>query len=337
MTSIRAIAGVLPETKVTNEDLARENPSWRMELIAEITGIHSRHVAAEEETSFDLSARACDELLARPDVEAGEIDALVCCAQEPDYLGIPNACLLHEHLGLDDGVLAFDFALGCSGFVYGLAITDGLIRSGAASNALLITADTPTKHLNPRDRATRVLLGDGAAATYIAGTEAEGGGRLVASELCTRGGGFEHAYIPAGGARRPADLETRHERTDPSGNVRTAEEMHMDGTALWSFVSSTIPGHVETFLAKHSLSLDDIDLWVFHQASAMILKSLAKALAIPPEKLFLHLKDVGNLSSASIPFALQAALEQGAIQPGSRVLLSAFGAGFSYGSAILQY
>jgi 3-oxoacyl-[acyl-carrier-protein] synthase III len=334
MTSIRAIGGALPEQEVTNADLDRANPSWRMELVAELTGIQSRRFASENETAFDLSVRACDELLGQPGVD--RIDAILYCTQNPDYPGPGNVYLLHEQLGLSDDVLAFDFHMACSGFVYGLAMADSFARSGTASGILLVTAETPSKHINPGDRSARVLFGDGAAATYISAGD-ERGGRIVASELCTHGRGFKYAYSPGGGARNPWSSETSLERTDQSGNVRTARDLHMNGTELWGFVSSAVPKHIEGFLARQSLALDDIDVWVFHQGSKMILDTLAKALGIPSEKVFVHMRDIGNLSHASIPFALRAALDEGAIQPGDRVLLSAFGAGISYGSAIVEF
>lgn len=337
MTAIRAIACELPETEVTNADLARENPAWGMDMVAELAGIRSRRFATSEETAFDLSVRACEALFAQPDVDVDGVDAILYCTQEPDFTVPGNAHLLHERLGLGDDVLAFDYNLACSGFVYGLAIADALLGAGMASGLLLVTAVTQSKRMHPGDRSVRVLLGDGAAVTYLSAAAGAGGGKVVASELCTHGRGFKHGYIPAGGARRPSTAGTRLETTDRSGNVRTAEHMHMDGTELWSFVSSSVPGHIERFLAKQSLTLEDIDLCVFHQASKLILTSLAKALAIPPEKMFTHMEDIGNLASASIPFALRAALDRKAIEPGDRVLLSGFGVGISYGSAILEF
>jgi 3-oxoacyl-[acyl-carrier-protein] synthase III len=338
MTSIRAIACALPEREVTNAELDRENPAWSMELVAEISGIRSRRVAAPDETAFDLSLAACETLFAREDVEAGDVDAILYCTPSPDHVMPGNAHLLHARLGLSDEAFAFDYALGCSGFVYGLALADALVSNGTASGVLLVTAETQSKLINPGDRSARVLFGDGAAVTYVSGRDrGDGGGRLVASELRTHGRGFEHAYIPAGGARNPSSEETKRATTDRSGNVRTPEDMHMEGTELWAFVSSAVPGHIEAFLAKRSLTLADIDLCVFHQASKLVLNSLTRALAIPPEKLYTNMGEIGNLASASIPFALRAALDEEAIRPGSRVLLSAFGAGISYGSAIVEF
>lgn len=336
MTSILAIEGALPDGVVTNTDLEREHPSWEMDLVAELAGVDSRRICAEDETAFDLSLRACQALLERPDVDVGDIEAILYCTPSPDHPIPGNAHLLHRQIGFEDDVFAFDFTLACSGYVYGLAFADAVARGGMGSKILLITADTPSKWMNPGDRSVRALFGDGAAATYL-GIDDARGGRIVATELCTRGRGFEDVYIPAGGARNPRTEATRQATTDDSGNVRTAEDIYMNGTAVWSFATSVLPGHIEAFLTKHALNLDEIDLFVFHQGSKLILSSLARALSIPPEKNFIHMKDFGNLSSSSIPFALRAALDQGAIQPGDRVLLSAFGGGVSYGSAIVEF
>ncbi len=335
MTSVAAIACALPETEVTNSDLDREHPAWGMELIAELSGVHARRVAADEETALDLSIQACDDLLAG-DVAVDDIDAILYCTNDPDYRMPGNAHLLHAHLGLDDRVLALDYNLACSGFVYGLALADALTSAGMASGTLLVTAETQSKRMNARDRSLQVLLGDGAAVTYVS-ADATGGGRIVASDLCTHGRLFRHAFIPAGGARNPATDETAREAVDSSGNVRSAEDLHMDGADVWAFLNSTVPSHVEGFLAKRSLTLDDIDLFVFHQGSKLILDSLTKALSIPPAKVVARLAEIGNLSSASIPFALRAAIDDGRVGPGTRVLLCGYGAGISYGSAILEF
>jgi 3-oxoacyl-[acyl-carrier-protein] synthase III len=336
VTSIRAIADALPARRVDNAELDREHPEWRMELVSEITGVRSRRFAAEGETALDLSVEACRKLLDSPEVSAGDIDAILYCTLDPDHPMPGNAQLLHRELGLGDRVLALDYRLACSGYVYGLGLAHSLAAAGLASGILLVTAETQSKRMHPGDRSLWPLLGDGAAATFISADDGDGG-RIVACDLRTHGRGAWHGYTPAGGARIPASQETKREEVDESGNVSTPEHIHMDGVKIWSFVSSIVPGHVEEFLAQNSLSLEQIDLCVFHQGSELILNSLAKLLGIPREKVFTHMSEIGNLSSASIPFALRAALEQGAIQPGYRVLLTGFGAGISYGSAIVEY
>jgi 3-oxoacyl-[acyl-carrier-protein] synthase III len=336
MSAIHSIACALPATAVSNADLDRANPGWAMDLVAKRSGIDSRYYVAPGETAFDLSVRACDALFEQSDAGIENVDAILYCTHYPDYPMPGNAHLLHRHLGLGDDVLVFDYRLACSGFVYGLAFADAFVRAGMASEVLLVTVETPSQGTNRGDRAVRALFGDGAAVTYLSANDASGG-RIVAHELCAHGKGFDYAYVPAGGVRNPPGDETKVETKDASGNVRTPEDVHIKGPELWGFVNSVVPGHVEAFLAKHSLSLDDIDLCVFHQASRLVLESLAKALSIPPDKMYVHMKDAGNLSSASIPFALRAALGEGRIKPGDRVLLSGFGSGISYGSAIVEY
>lgn len=309
---VRSIACALPEREVSNADLERENPSWGMEQVARRTGVVSRRVAEPDETAFDLSVRACESLVADSDLDLGTVDAIVYCTQTPDYMIPGNALLLHRQLGLSDDVLAFDYRLACSGYVYGLGLAESFVRSGLASEILLVTADTLTKSVNPDDRATRALFGDGAAVTHI-GRQADLGARITGCELRSHGQAAEAVY-----AR-------------PTGSIE------MNGGAVWSFVNSTVPAHVTGFLAAHSLTLEDIDLCVFHQASGMTLDSLARALSVDRSKLYTHLRDVGNLIAASIPVALRAAIDEGAIQPGDRVLLTGYGAGASYGSVLVEF
>ena len=336
MTRIRSIASALPERRVTNEDLVRENPSWDMAAVTERAGVRTRRVAAPDETSFDLSVRACEELFADSELDPGDVDAILYCTQSPDYLMPGNSNLLHRHLELGDEVLAFDFTLACSGYVYGLAVADSFVRAGLASEILLVTAETYSKYIHPRDRTTRALFGDAAAVTHV--SAAGGGGRVAAAALCSSGRDLDKgAYIPGGGMRFRHSEDTAREVADDHGNVRSAEHIHLNGPAVWTFINSTVPRHVRGFLADQGLTMDDVDLCVFHQASKLALDSLAKALGLDERKLFVHMEDIGNVASASIPLALRAALDEGAIQPGSRVLLSAYGAGMSYGSVLVEY
>lgn len=335
MTAIRSIACALPELELTNAELGRANPAWDMERVATRAGVLSRRVAASGETAFDLSARAC-EALVEDGLDIGKLDAILYCTQSPDYLIPGNAHLLHGHLDLRDDVLALDFALGCSGFVYGLAMADSYARSGLASEMLLVNAETMSKRINPRDRAVATLFGDAAAVIHISSDDSAGG-RIVASRLCAHGQALERVYVPGGAARRPSSEETRRETVDRNGNVRSLEDMRMNGPAVWAFVNATVPGHVKGFLDSQGLRIDDIDLWVFHQASKIVLDSLTRALGIAEDRVESSFAEVGNVSSASIPIALRTVLDEGRVAPGSRVLLCAFGAGMSYGSVLVEY
>lgn len=309
---IAAIASALPEREVSNEDLRREHPDWDLERIVPRSGVLSRRVAAPQETALDLSVRACEALVEHAGLDLDSLEGIVYCTQSPTHSIPGDSHLLHRHLGLGERALAFDFNLACSGYVYGLAIADSLIRSGLASEILLVTAETYSKRTDPEDHATRVLFGDGAAATHVSG--GDGSGRIVAARLCTRSRELERFHVPAG-----------------------AEWIQMDGVGVWSVVNSVIPAHIQDFLAERSLSPEQIDLWVFHQASQMTLDSLGKALGLDRDRVYSNLERVGNLVSASIPVALRAALDEERIGPGDRVLLCGFGAGFSYGSVLLEF
>jgi len=329
-TRIRAIAGHLPERVVSNAELEAENPTWKMEAVAGRAGVVSRRIAAAGETALDLALVAAEKLLAALPTRDSVIDAVIFCTQTPDFVMPGNAHLLHDRLLLRDEVLAFDINLACSGYVYGLAIADGLIAAGTANRVLLATADTYSRLIHPKDRSARVLFGDGAAVTLVERCgNAEG---FTSFELGSHGRKHTAFYVPAGGMRLPRSAATAQEASDASGNVRTQEQIHMDGMGVWSFINSAVPKQIRTHLEKNAFALSDIDHFVFHQASAMTLDSLVKILGIDGEKVPRNLNVVGNTVSASIALCLADALRAGRVKSGDRVLLSGFGVGLSYGT-----
>jgi 3-oxoacyl-[acyl-carrier-protein] synthase-3 len=331
---IKDIAYHLPEQVITNDQFGAWYPDWDMRHVVERSGVLQRHVAAENETALDLAYAACRKLLAaHPDLK-DRIDGLVFCTQSPDYIMPPNSYLLHQKLALPDRVLAFDFNLACSGFIYGLALSRGLMATGMASNILLVTADTYSKYINPADRSVRTLFGDGAAVTWLAADEVPG---VIDIELSSSGKGHETFIIPAGGLRLPRSPNTAIPETDENGNVHSQNDIHMDGMGILTFVNSKVPKQIRSLLERNSLSMDDVDLFVFHQASKVTLDSLARILKVKPEKEFRNLEMVGNTVSASIPMALKDAQDCGRLKPGATVLVSGFGVGLSWGSAILKY
>jgi 3-oxoacyl-[acyl-carrier-protein] synthase III len=333
MTFIEAIAHSLPSTVLTNKQLRAEYPNWDFERLEMRAGVLSRRMAQEDETALDFAYRACQELESRGELRAQEIDALIFCTQSPDYIMPPNACILHGKLGLKPEALAFDITLACSGFIYGLQLADSFLKSGAASRVLLATADTYTRFIHPGDRATRCLFGDGGAVTILTHAASRG----IRDVLCrTAGKQYEKFIIPAGGMRVPCSAATRTEAVDPSGNVRTAEHIKMDGLGVLSFFNNAVPCAVKEILRRNQLSIADVDVFVFHQASQIALDSLRSALGIPVEKMVYDLAEVGNLVSASIPVALHRALERGQARPGQLALLCGFGVGLSWGAALVE-
>jgi 3-oxoacyl-[acyl-carrier-protein] synthase-3 len=325
----------LPATVVTNDALGRENPHWVMDQVEERSGVLQRHVAAADETALDLAFEACRRLFGRHPEAKGRLDAILFCTQSEDYPMPPDSCILHKLLELPDGVLALDFNLACSGFVYGLALSGGLLSAGFATNILLVTADTYSKFVHPKDRSARVLFGDGAAVTWLSARE-EGTSRLIDIACSTSGRDYDKFIIPAGGCRLPRSSRTQVVETDPSGNERTPENIHMSGVDVLNFVKTKVPQQVEALLRRNGLRIEDIDLVIFHQASGMALDSLARRLNVTPERTFANFSRLGNTVSASIPMALKDAMGAGRVRRGDRILLVGFGVGLSYASAILE-
>lgn len=336
MTNVKIldIEYVLPDKVVTNADLHNENPDWDMRNVEIKSGVVQRHIAGEDETAFNLATRACDKLFGDGRHNKADIDAIIFCTQSPDYIMPSNAFLLHEYLELEENVLAFDYNLACSGYVYGLAIARSLIVSGTATKVLLATGDTYSRYINAGDRSARVLFGDGAAVSLIVASDSEEGIRDVM--LATSGKHHRKFYIPAGGCRLPRVVDPTNE-IDGSGNVRTQNDIHMDGMGVWSFIQSTVPKQIRSLMERNTITADDIDLFVFHQASKMTLESLTKALRLNESKVYLNLSQTGNLVSASLPIALKNAIAEGRIQPGNMILISGFGVGLSWGSLLMKF
>lgn len=246
----------------------------------------------------------------------------------------PNACVLHDRLGLPESVIAFDFNLACSGFVYGLGIAQGYIRAGIAKKLLLVNADTYSHLINEGDRSSRTLFSDAASATLIGtGGESEG---LLDAVFATGGKKHGSFIVPAGGHRSPKTDSTCAVSLDKSGNAKTDEDIHMDGMGILVFVSSKVPKQIKSLLSRNNLAVDDIDWFIFHQASKVALDSLARLLKLPDRKVLRTLEETGNTVSASIPIVLKKGLDSGMVQSGDTVLVSGFGVGLSWASAIVR-
>jgi len=329
------IAVALPDMVVTNEQMCVENPEWDMTKVAGRSGVLSRHIAAAGETALDLALATCRRLLSENPDLLMVVDGLIMCTESEDYPLPPDGCVLHGLLGLRQDCFVTDINLACSGFAYGLALARGLMATGMCHNILLVTAETYSKKINPRDRSSRVLFGDGAAVTWL--SDNPGPGNVVDVLCATDGTGYDKFVIPAGGDRMPISADTAVEHEDDNGNWRSQQDIHMDGLAILTFATGKVPQQAKELLKRNQLTVSDIDLFVFHQASALVLDSLARLLRIPPERVFTNLEQLGNTVSSSIPIALHDALGDHLIKPGSRVLISGFGVGLSWASALLQF
>ena len=330
---IKSIEYYLPPNKVSNADLQAKHPDWDMDKVGSKSGVYSRHIA-DNETAFDLAKIAISNLFSSGLVNKSEIDGIIFCTQSPDYIMPSNAFLIHKEFSFDSSVWAFDYNLACSGFIYGLAISRGMLETGLARNILLINADTYSKFINPLDRSTTVLFGDAAAVSVIGLSEEES---IIDISLSASGSEFKSFYIPAGGSRLPKNETTKLEKKDIAGNVKSLENIHMDGFAVWKFIAKIVPNQILDLLERNALSIADIDQFIFHQASKLTIDSLVKELDINTTKVYTNLEQVGNTVSASIPIALKDALDKNIIKKGNLVMLSGFGVGLSWGSAIIKF
>lgn len=330
--AIKRIEYYLPEKIVTNADLQEAFPHWDVDKVEKKSGVVSRHIAAANETAMDLSIKACEKLFGQ--YNKNKIDGIIYCTQSPDYIMPSNSFLLQRHFKLNESAFAFDFNHACTGYIYALMMANSFIRSGAASHLLVINADTYSRYINPKDRSTRVLFGDGAAASII--EAAEDGMEVMDTMLATYGDGYDKFMIPAGAARMPHSPVTAAEITDAAGNTRSSDNIKMDGFAVWSFINSKVPQQVKSLLQKNQLEIADIDLFIFHQASLMTIESLMKIMKLDKEKVFINIQEIGNTVSASIPIAIKDAMDAGRLQRGRKIILCGFGVGLSYGTILMN-
>jgi 3-oxoacyl-[acyl-carrier-protein] synthase-3 len=316
-----------------NAELVRLFGTWTEEKIFSKTGVLRRRVVDGELVS-DLAAGAGERLFEEHGVRRGEIDFLLLCTECPDHFLPATACIVQHRLGLRKDIGALDYNLGCSGYIYGLALAKGLIVSGTARNVLLITADTITRAVHPKDKSTRAIFGDAAAATLL---EASGGEGVGNFSLGTDGGGADKLIIPAGAWAHPSSPETRAETTNRWGNVRTPENLYMDGPEVLNFTLEVSPSCLDEVLKRNGVTLSDIDMVVLHQASRILLEKVRKALGIPEEKFVIDIENYGNTASSTIPIALRDMELAGRLKKGSKVLLMGFGVGLSWGGAVLTW
>ena len=314
----------LPEKVVTNKDLELLFPEWPAQKIEEKLGIVERRIAADNETSGDLATAAAEKLFAKKVCSREEIDYLIFCTQTPDYLLPTTACILQARLKLPSKCGAMDFNLGCSGYVYGLGLAKGLIETGQARNVLFLTGETYSKLMRPDDKSTRTLFGDAGAATLLQGQND--------CEACigpfiygTDGSGAEDLIVRNGGLRHPGSP------------LQGGSGLCMEGTKIFNFSLREVAASLDALLKKSGYPLDEIDLFIFHQANGYMLEFLRRKCGIPEGKFYRHFKQIGNTVSNTIPIALHHAISDGRVTNGSKVVLVGFGVGLSWASCVIRF
>jgi len=330
LSKLFSIEYYLPPDKLTNNQLAKKFPGWNAKKIEDKTGILERHVVKKDTTALDLGLKAAEKVLKKYDKQ--KIDFLLFCTQSPDYYLPSGACILQDKLGLRNNIGALDFNLGCSGFIYGLAMAKSFIKTGLAKNVMLITSETYTKHIHPNDKSNLTIFGDGATSTIIEQSDKEG---ILKFALGTDGSGFQNLIVPNGGLRNRYDTNSEI-IDDGTGSFRTKNNLYMDGPEIFNFTIKAVPVVVKQCLDKNNLNIEQIDYVVFHQANKYMIEYLRKKTRIPEEKFCIDLKYTGNTVSSTIPIALKNAINNKIIKEGNKVLLVGYGVGYSWGATIIK-
>ena len=329
---IKALSYYLPERIVTNAELLKDFPEWSVDKVTAKVGVTSRHLAADNETAGDLAEKAARGLFEEYGISPSEIDFLLLCTQSPDYFLPSTACLLQHRLGIPVTSGAFDYNLGCSGCIYGLAVAKGLVSAGIARNVLLLTAETYSKYLHPSDKSNRSIFGDGAAACLIS----TDGFVEIGDFVCgTDGSGAENLIVKTGASkqRKPTGIF----KEDEEGHTWYDDYLYMNGGAIFNFTLETVPVLVRQLLDKSGSQKEEIDYFIFHQANKFMLNTIRKVCVLPKEKFYVSLENTGNTVSSTVLIGLKDCLLNGTIKAGMQVVVAGFGVGLSWGGTILKF
>jgi 3-oxoacyl-[acyl-carrier-protein] synthase-3 len=321
--SITGLGCHVPEKVVTNDDIATlvdTSDEW----IRERTGIRERRIADPEQALSDLCLPAAREALADAGLEGSEIDLIIVATVTPDMAFPSTAAILADQLGAD-GAAAYDLSAGCTGFMYAVAQGYGMVAGGLANKALIVGGDVLSKILDWSDRSTAVLFGDGAGAVVL---ERVADGGFLGFELGADGSGGPQLYLPAGGSRTPASAESVEERL---------HFVQMNGREVFKFATRVLVSSAEAVLTECGRSIEDVDVYVPHQANVRIIEHARQKLGIPEEKTVIDVDRYGNTSSGSIPLALADAKADGRLRAGRLVLMTGMGAGLTWGSGLIEW
>ena len=317
--SITGLGAYVPERVLTNDELATivdTSDEWIMSR----TGIRERRIAAPEEALTDLALPAARAALAQADADAKEIDLLVCATVTPDMMFPTSSALLADELGAPDAA-AYDLLAGCTGFMYALAQAYGMMAAGLAERALVVGGDVLSRILDWTDRSTLVLFGDGAGAVVLERVPEPG---FLGFELGADGGGGIHLSLPGSGSRRIED-------SSANGFV------HMNGREVFKFATRVLVSSAQALLERCGVSVDEVDVYVPHQANVRIMDHAAEKLGIPKDRMVVNVDRYGNTSSGSIPLALADAQRDGRLKKGDLVLMTGMGAGLTWGSGLMEW
>ena len=330
---IDAITYYLPPNKLTNEDLVIDFPELSTADVLKKTGVKTRYFTSSSVTASDLAVKAANLFFEQGHYKKNEIEFVLFCTECPDYIAPATACIIQDKLELNN-IGALDIPSGCSGFTNALGIVKALIESGQCNNVLLLIGDSPCLVCHPQDFSVRSLFSDAGSCILFTKTEENGVG-IGNVVFGSDGKGSKALFVDRSGFRNPVDEQWMLENSEKGG--LPMGQLKMDGLEIFSFSLKRVPSLVNEILLKNNLSFEEIDFFVFHQASIMILKSLHKKMKIPDEKMVYCLEEFGNTVANTIPITLKELEKDGRIKKGNKVLVAGFGIGFSWSGTVIFY
>ncbi len=347
MVYINAISYYLPERKVNNDEIIKDyyafsnnivEPEVTTDTIYNQCGVNSRRVSPYDETAKDLGNYAANNLFEEWNINPKDVEYIIFVSDALEYKGPTTACVMQSDLGIPTTAGAIDILHGCTGWVYGLSLAKALIVSGQVNNVLLITADVPTKVIHPEDIEIRAIFGDGAAATFISNNQFTNGYNANIGDFIfgTDGTGEHTLKVERSATKEPADIEWLSQYTDvPTG--LGGGRLIMNSPKIFLFALRKVPFLVDEILKKENLTRDDIDFYILHQANAQMLNFIRKRMRLPEEKFIIHMEEIGNTVSASIPIATYETFKKNKIKKGNKVLVAGFGIGLSWGATVVRF
>ncbi len=324
--ALKSIGAYVPKKVLTNKDFEKmvdTSDEW----IRKRTGIEKRHIAAEDESTSDLAAKACEAAIVRSGLDKSEIDAIICATISPDYLCMPStACLIADKIGIKN-VPSFDISAACSGFVYALAIAKSFIESKMFKNVLIVGAEKLSSIVDYTDRTTCVLFGDGAGAAVISATDKKEEA-IIDVKISSDGTYQDFLITPGCGSKNPCSKEVLENRLN---------YIKMKGNETFKLAVKTLTNDVLEIMKENGLNSEDIDYFIPHQANYRIIEAVRSKMNFPKEKTVLTVAKYGNTSAASIPMAMNEWYESGKLKKGDLMLLDTFGGGLTWGSALVHF
>jgi 3-oxoacyl-[acyl-carrier-protein] synthase-3 len=292
------------------------NPDWDIKKIHETTGINNRYCSSDSETALDLAIHSAKKLKSKID----DVDLLLFVTQSPDYILPTTACIAQDRLGLNKNVAAFDINLGCSGYVYALSVAGSLLETNQATKVLILCADTYTKYISKNDRTSRPLFSDAGSATIL--SKSVENSKIGPFLYGTDGSGAKNLIVTNSASKEESDESDR---------------LFMNGAEVLLFTMANVPNGTKALLEKSKLEISDVDFFLFHQASKVVMENIIRKLKLDRDKFLTNYHECGNTISCTIPILLRQKIDEGLIHRGNKLMMFGFGVGYSYGACIVDY